>query len=39
MVSHGEEFDGFAVSALCRVVAGVKQRWSVIAWVTKNVLS
>jgi hypothetical protein len=28
-----------AVSALRRVIAEVKQRWSVIGWVTKNLLS
>jgi hypothetical protein len=31
-----EELDGPAVSALRRVVVEVKQRWSVIGWVTKN---
>jgi hypothetical protein len=34
-----EELDGPAVSALRRVIAEVKQRWSVIGWVTKNLLS
>jgi hypothetical protein len=34
-----EELDGHAVSALRRVVVEVKQRWSVIGWVTKNLLS
>jgi hypothetical protein len=34
-----EELDGTAVSALQRVIAEVKQRWSVIGWVTKNLLS
>jgi hypothetical protein len=34
-----EELDGYAVSALRRAIAEVKQRWSVIGWVTKNVLS
>jgi hypothetical protein len=33
------ELDGSVVSAIQRVIAGVKQRWSVIGWVTKNVLS
>jgi hypothetical protein len=33
-----EELDG-TVSALERAVAEVKQRWSVIRWVTKNLLS
>jgi hypothetical protein len=31
-----EELDGPAVSALRRVIAEVKQSWSVIGWVTKN---
>jgi hypothetical protein len=30
-----EELDGPAVSALRRAIAEVKQRWSVIGWVTK----
>jgi hypothetical protein len=34
-----EEFDGPAVSALRYAIAEVKQRWSVIGWVTKNLLS
>jgi hypothetical protein len=34
-----EELDGPAVSALRRANAEVKQRWSVIGWVTKNLLS
>jgi hypothetical protein len=34
-----EELDGPAISALRRAVAEVKQRWSVIGWVTKNLLS
>jgi hypothetical protein len=34
-----EELDGPAVSALRRAIAEVKQRWSVIGWVTKNLLS
>jgi hypothetical protein len=33
-----EELDGPAVSALRRAIE-VKQRWSVIGWVTKNLLS
>jgi hypothetical protein len=36
---HFEELDGPAVSALRRAIVEVKQRWSVIGWVTKNVLS
>jgi hypothetical protein len=34
-----EELDSLAVSALRRVIAEVKQRWSVIGWVAKNLLS
>jgi hypothetical protein len=34
-----EEFDGSAVNAFRRAIAKVKQRWSVIGWVTKNLLS
>jgi hypothetical protein len=34
-----EELDGPAVSVLRRAIAEVKQRWSVIGRVTKNVLS
>jgi hypothetical protein len=34
-----EELDGFAVSALRRVIVEVKQRWSVIGWETKSLLS
>jgi hypothetical protein len=34
-----EELDGPAVSALRRAIADVKQRRSVIGWVTKNILS
>jgi hypothetical protein len=30
-----EELDGYAVSALRRAIAEVKQRWSAIGWVTK----
>jgi hypothetical protein len=31
-----EELDGPTVSALQSAIAKVKQRWSVISWVTKN---
>jgi hypothetical protein len=34
-----EELDGPAVRALRRAIAEVKLRWSVIGWVTKNLLS
>jgi hypothetical protein len=34
-----KELNGPAVSALQRVIAEVKQRWLVIGWVTKNLLS
>jgi hypothetical protein len=34
-----EELNDPAVSALRRAFAEVKQRWSVIGWVTKNLLS
>jgi hypothetical protein len=34
-----EELDGPAVSALRRAIAEVKQRWSVIGWVSKNLLT
>jgi hypothetical protein len=34
-----EELDGPAVSALRRAIVEVKQRWSVIGLVTKNVLT
>jgi hypothetical protein len=34
-----EELDGPAVSVLRRSITKVKQRWSVIGWVTKNLLS
>jgi hypothetical protein len=34
-----EELDGPAVSVLRRAIAEVKQRWSVIGWVTENLLS
>jgi hypothetical protein len=33
------ELNSPAVSALRRTIAEVKQRWSVIGWVTKNLLS
>jgi hypothetical protein len=34
-----DELDGPAVRALRRAIAKVKQHWSVIGWVTKNLLS
>jgi hypothetical protein len=34
-----EELDVPTVSVLRRAIAEVKQRWSVIGWVTKNLLS
>jgi hypothetical protein len=34
-----EELDGRAVSAFRRAIAEVKQRWSVIGWMIKNLLS
>jgi hypothetical protein len=34
-----DELDGPAVSVLRHAIAEVKQRWSVIRWVTKNLLS
>jgi hypothetical protein len=34
-----EKLDGSAVSALRRAIVEVKQHWSVIGWVTKNLLS
>jgi hypothetical protein len=34
-----EELHGLAISALWRAIADVKQRWSVIGWVAKNLLS
>jgi hypothetical protein len=34
-----EELDDPAVSALRRVIAEAKQRWSLIGWVTHNLLS
>jgi hypothetical protein len=33
------KFDGSSVSVLRRAIAEVKQRWSVIGWVTKNLVS
>jgi hypothetical protein len=33
-----EELDGTTASALWRALAEVKQRWSIIGWVTKNLL-
>jgi hypothetical protein len=38
-LNNNEELDGPAVSALRRAIAEVKQRGSVIGWVTKNLLS
>jgi hypothetical protein len=35
----GEELDGPEVNALLRAIEAVKQRWSVIEWVTKYLLS
>jgi hypothetical protein len=34
-----EELDGPAVSSLRRAIAEAKQRWSIIGWVTKNLIS
>jgi hypothetical protein len=34
-----EELDGPAVSGLRRAIAEIKQRWSVIGWVIKNLTS
>jgi hypothetical protein len=34
-----EELDVSAISALWRAIAEVKQRWSVVEWMTKNLLS
>jgi hypothetical protein len=39
MYTSTEELDGSAVSALRGAIAEVQQRWSVIGWVTKNLLS
>jgi hypothetical protein len=33
------ELDGPAINAFQRAIAEVKKRWSVIEWVTKNLLS
>jgi hypothetical protein len=33
-----EELNGPAISALRRAITEVKQRWSVIEWMTKNLL-
>jgi hypothetical protein len=38
-ISKYENLDGPAVSALRRAIAKVKQSWSVVGWVTKNLLS
>jgi hypothetical protein len=38
-VTDDKELDGLAVSVLRRMIAKVKQRWSVIGWATKNLLS
>jgi hypothetical protein len=35
-INEAVELDGPAVSALRRAISEVKQRWSVIEWVTKN---
>jgi hypothetical protein len=37
--SRNEELDGPVVSALRHAIAEVKQCWSVIRWLTKNLLS
>jgi hypothetical protein len=34
-----EELDGSVVSAFRRAIAEVKQRWSIIGWVTTHLLS
>jgi hypothetical protein len=39
LVMIDKELDGPTVSALRRAIAEVKQRWSAIGWVTKNLLS
>jgi hypothetical protein len=36
---HKEELDGPMASVLRRAIAEVKQRWSVMRWVNKNLLS
>jgi hypothetical protein len=38
-MTFDEELDGLAVSALWSAIAEVKQRWSVIGWVSKNLLA
>jgi hypothetical protein len=38
-IYHQKEPDGTTVCALRRAIAEVKWRWSVIGWVTKNLLS
>jgi hypothetical protein len=38
-ITHKEQLDGLAVSALRRAIVEGKQRWSIIRWVTKNLLS
>jgi hypothetical protein len=37
--AYVHELDGPAVSTLKPAIADIKQRWSVIGWVTKNLLS
>jgi hypothetical protein len=37
--NNTKELDGPAASALERMLAEAKQRWSIIGWVTKNLLS
>jgi hypothetical protein len=39
IIAYIEELDGSAVSALRRAIVEVKQRWSVVGCVTKNLLS
>jgi hypothetical protein len=39
LYKRDDELDGPVVSALRRAIAEVMQRWSVIGWVTKNLLS
>jgi hypothetical protein len=39
MIHFTKELDGPAVSALRRAIAEVMQHWSVIGYVTKNLLS
>jgi hypothetical protein len=38
-IIHIIHVDGSAVSVLRRAIAKVKQRWSVIRWVTNNISS